>query len=1052
MLTLRKLFVSLCAATTLVSTTVAVPAPHVPNAVAAASSTGAIFDPRCECYTNPLPVIISDCKDKISPLLDQLKSFGPSDCTADKIKTVVVSIKGVLSEGIDQINILAASNVDLNTRLSNGTSVLSVADCATLLAGLITMIFGCFGVVLKMVVTAQSTAVIAVFADLGICVAQFLKASCTVVSDGSLLTAVVPQITASLGVAITLGITSSFDYCKIDFTKLTGVTVGATVVTAVNSTVATAINSTVATALNSTVATTVVSNTPVSIVLILQDCWSKVSPLLDQLKALSPSDCTADKISLITAQVKTILVSVTAQVKLLSGASADVVLATGNGKTMSITDLSYLCGDIVVCILAALLKVIVSSQSKDAVVKVCVDLCVVIGTFLKACCDVVPFNGGLAAAVIPIVKSSMGVIISLGCTSSFDFLGFDWTQVAKELGKDLTISIATSVASNTTATVIANTTSTVVNVGNTIANTTSTVVNAGTTVVNGTSTAVNAGVVSIVSIFNDCGSKLSPLADQLKKLGANDCTPDKIQPIVDEMKGVLVSATTQIQGLSGKTIEIVLASNGSVISVSDCAKLCGNLVISIFTAVYSVIQIVASSNQKAVFAIFIDLHACIGTFIKTACSVVTFNGGLITALVPVIKGSLHATIKMGCGKDLDFLNIDFQSISQQLGVQVVTSLSVVSVLIDITAKISPLTDQLKNLRASDCTSDKITPIVKQIKDILVAASAQIKGLNGLTVNLILAANGATMSVGDCATLCGKAVICIFDAVSAMLKVVVAGQSKAVIAICIDLCVSVGTFLKVCCDVVSFNGGLSVALLPVIKTSLGVCISLGSSCTSAFGFLGVDFTQLAKDLGVTLGGAVSATTLVSLPAIIADVNAKITPLVAQLAALKNDNCNGGNVNAIAVQIKQIIVAATAQVQLLVGADASVVLASNGKVLSVGDCAAAMAGLCKLFFGAIDAVLSVVTAAQAKVVFGICADLGVTMGAFIKVSCSCVNGLQGALISLITLPLGVCMKLQITNNFSFLNVNWTDITVKTGISIGGILSNLLSGGLRISLKWN
>ncbi|EEB93811.1 hypothetical protein MPER_07489 [Moniliophthora perniciosa FA553] len=362
MLSLPKLFVSLCAVTTLVSTTVAAPAPapYAPNAVDTVPSAGSIFDPRCECYTNPLPVIISDCKDKISPLLDQLKSFGPSDCTVDKIKPVVVSIKGVLSEGIDQINILASSNVDLNVRLSNGTSVLSVADCATLLAGLITI-----------VVSAQSTAVVAVFADLGICVAQFLKTSCTVVSDGSLLTAVVPQITASLGVAITLGITSSFDYCKIDFTKLTSVTLGATVVAAVNSTVIPGVAT--------TVATTVVSNTPVWIVLILQNA-SLVSfmfmiipsdRVLIPQRALTPSDCTADKISPITAQVKTILVSVIAQVKLLFGASADVVLATGNGKIMSITDLSYLCGDIVVCILAGLLKVIVNARSKDAIIKRC---------------------------------------------------------------------------------------------------------------------------------------------------------------------------------------------------------------------------------------------------------------------------------------------------------------------------------------------------------------------------------------------------------------------------------------------------------------------------------------------------------------------------------------------------------------------------------------------------------------------------------------------------------------------------------------------------------
>ncbi|KAK7061002.1 hypothetical protein VNI00_000737 [Paramarasmius palmivorus] len=1029
MLSLRKIFVSLCAASALVSTTVAAPAPHHTLDVSSvASSGGTIFDPRCECYTNPLPVIISDCKDKISPLIDQLKSFSASDCTADKIKPVVVSIKGILSEGIDQINILATSNVDLNTKLSNGTTVISVADCATLIAGLITMIFGCFGAVLKIVVSAQSTAVIAIFADLGIYIAQFLKVSCTVVSDGSLLTAVVPQITASLGVAITLNITSSFDYCKIDFSKLTAVTVGAVTTVAANSTVATGVAT--------TVATTVINNT--SIVLIAQDCWSKISPLLDQLKGLSPSDCTADKISPITGQVKTILTASISQVQTLSGASASVVLADKNGNAMSITDLSYLIGDIVVCIVAALLKVVVSSSSKDAVIKVCADLTVVAGAFLKACCDVVPFNGGLLAAVIPIVKSSMGIVISFGCTSAFDFLKFDWTQLAKELGKDLTISAVISANS----TIISNS-STVI---------TTPVVNTTTTIVNNTTATVNATVVSVVSIFNDCGSKLSPLLDQLKKLGANDCTSDKIQPIVDQIKVVITSATTQIQGYSGKTVEVVLASNGSVLSISDCAKLCGNLVINIFTAMYAVIQVVATSNQKAVFAIFIDLHACIGTFIKTSCSVVTFNGGLLTALVPVIKGNLHSTIKLGCGQHLDFLNIDFKSVSQQLGVQVVSTLSIVAILNDATSKIGPLADQLKKFGASDCTSDKVTPIVKQIKDILVAATASVKGLSGLTVDLILANNGATMSVNDCATLCGKVVICIFDAVSAMLKVVVAAQSKAVIAICIDLCVTVGVFLKGCCDIVTFNGGLTVVLLPVVKSSLGVCISLGSSCTSAFTFLNIDFTQLAKDLGVTLGGAASATTLVSLPSIIADVSAKVQPLVAQLGQIKSTSCSSDNVNAIATQIKQIIVAATAQVQLLVGADVSVVLASGGKTISVSDCATSLAALCKLFFSAIDAVLTVVSVGHAKAVFGICADLGVTMIAFLKVSCSCVNGLQGSLLSLITLPLGVCMKLQITDKLSFLNVNWNDITVKTGVSISSFLSAIFSGGFRFTLKWN
>ncbi|KAJ8095324.1 hypothetical protein PM082_010547 [Marasmius tenuissimus] len=337
MLLLRKLFVSFIAATAFTS---AAPVASISDV----STSARIFNPRCECSTNPLPVVVNDCKSKISPLVDQLQSLGGKDCTAKNIEPIVAEIKDVLFDGIAQINVLVSSSVDINVKLSDASGVvLSVSDCGKLIASLVMLVFDCISAVLKVVVSGEATAVIAIFADLGICIGRFLQASCSVATgNGGLLAAVLPIIQGSLGVCITLGITSSFDFLGFDFSSLS-----ATAVATVTAVAGGVISASPTTGGAFTVATETATTTVTSIVLILKDCSSKVLPLVEQLKSLSSQNCTSDKISPITEQIKSVLSSCVTQIQGLAGRGKEVVLSS-EGTLISITDCAYLCGDIAI--------------------------------------------------------------------------------------------------------------------------------------------------------------------------------------------------------------------------------------------------------------------------------------------------------------------------------------------------------------------------------------------------------------------------------------------------------------------------------------------------------------------------------------------------------------------------------------------------------------------------------------------------------------------------------------------------------------------------------
>ena len=65
-------------------------------------------------------------------------------------------------------------------------------------------------------------------------------------------------------------------------------------------------------------------------------------------------------------------------------------------------------------------------------------------------------------------------------------------------------------------------------------------------------------------------------------------------------------------------------------------------------------------------------------------------------------------------------------------------------------------------------------------------------------------------------------------------------------------VSIGLLLQACTSVIV---GLQASLIPLITTSLGVCIQL--AITTSFDFLGVDFNGLSSQFGINISGSLNA---------------------------------------------------------------------------------------------------------------------------------------------------------------------------------------------------
>ncbi|KAL0575727.1 hypothetical protein V5O48_006240 [Marasmius crinis-equi] len=1146
---------------------------------------GAIFNPRCDCYQAPLPVVIDDATSKITPLVDQLKSLDSADFTAEKIQPIADEIKSVITDGIGHLNLLAKSNAEATFILSTGDGTLSVSDTATLLAGLFNLVLVAIGAALKLVVSAQASAVITIFADVVISLAEFVNISVSLVTiDGGLLAAVLPLIKTSLGVAINLGVTSCFHFLDIDFIKTAtelGVEIGVGI------------------------GADLTADVSVSLISIVKTAFATIQPLAEQLKNLGASEANASTIAPIVAEIRAVLVASISQITVLVGQSAEVVLSF-EGKVQTVGDAAGAIGELVLALfdgICEVIKVVPASEAK-IVVGLFVDLGLAVGQLIKVCSNVITFDGGLIVSLVPIIKDAIPLAITLGITECYDFLGVDWTHIGVSVGitigaggvlstvvgagttvaftatqtgsigvitgvppvatgaatistsvggaattyvssvisagvsvptgsagndegDDLedcdeddgdyedgdyeggddsghehdhsdggnyettistgfTTTIGTTVSTGFTTSVATvstgvpdsgATTSDVVivptgtttydsptastGVSTSVATTVSTGVSSETTIATGTtsqasstvltgttsgavaiptcSAGVNGEVsVSLVAVIQQSSTKITALVEKLKGFSSDECHKDNVQPVVTEIKAVFTAAIEQVKIFIGAKVDVVLASdcNGTVISVSEFATLFGTLINLIFGAIIVVIKTATTENKQIIISIFADLGICIGEFIKVVCEIVTFDGGLTAVLIPIITTSIGVCVTLGIKTSFDFLNIDWTTINVDLGlgvgVGVGAVVSIVTIVNNATTVITPLIEKLTGLGASDCTADNIRPIVVEIQAVIKVAIEQITLLVGAGVEVVLASGSSVISVGDCGKLIGDLINLIFGACGGVLKIVASGEYKVVIGLFVELGICIGDFVKSCTQVVTFDGGLVAVLTPLIQTSLSLCVTLGIK--DNFEFLNIDWTQIGV-IGVGVGATVSIVTIIN------NATTTVTPLIDTLKGLSAQDCTADKIGGIVIEIKAVLSFAIEQIKVLVGASVEVVLASgSGAVISVGDCATLVGGLVTLIFEAVAAVLKIVVTAESKAVIAIFSELCILVGVLIQTTISVVTfdgGIVGLLVPIIKASLGVCVQLDITSHFDFLGLDFTQLAIDLGITVGVVV---------------
>jgi len=93
------------------------------------------------------------------------ESLSAVDCTIEKITPIVEKIKDILSGAI--VDVKALVGVSLSVVLTTANGVLSLIELCNLIATLYTLIFGGFGIVLKLVATVEYNGVCGIFAEVG---------------------------------------------------------------------------------------------------------------------------------------------------------------------------------------------------------------------------------------------------------------------------------------------------------------------------------------------------------------------------------------------------------------------------------------------------------------------------------------------------------------------------------------------------------------------------------------------------------------------------------------------------------------------------------------------------------------------------------------------------------------------------------------------------------------------------------------------------------------------------------------------------------------------
>lgn len=166
------------------------------------------LEARCLCQD--IHSIITDVTLTITPLVEELAYITSENCTVEILTPIIGEIKTALQGAIYEVS--AITEVTVTTLLTTVEGVvLSLTEVAELVCALLYLIFAALAAILRVVTSANATAVTALLCEVVELVATLLQLICNLV--GGLLAVLLPLVAEVVfSVIVTLDLTSKFAF------------------------------------------------------------------------------------------------------------------------------------------------------------------------------------------------------------------------------------------------------------------------------------------------------------------------------------------------------------------------------------------------------------------------------------------------------------------------------------------------------------------------------------------------------------------------------------------------------------------------------------------------------------------------------------------------------------------------------------------------------------------------------------------------------------------------------------------------------------------------
>ncbi|KAF8886375.1 hypothetical protein BD779DRAFT_1729973 [Infundibulicybe gibba] len=148
----------------------------------------------------------------------------------------------------------------------------------------------------------------------------------------------------------------------------------------------------------------------------------------------------------------------------------------------------------------------------------------------------------------------------------------------------------------------------------------------------------------------------------------------------------------------------------------------------------------------------------------------------------------------------------------------------------VSGKIAPLCKKLGTLAAADVTVSVVTPIVDEIKLVLVRAAIEVEALREQPVEYVLWYGGAVISIQAMGEIVAALIVLIYTAIAGVLSVVAAAQLSLILPSCVVLA---HLLFVVFIQVTGLQAVVLVLIYDIVPAILDV------DCTSLIAVLGIN---------------------------------------------------------------------------------------------------------------------------------------------------------------------------------------------------------------------